>query len=92
MPPDAAPAAAEQLPTSGSSPAKPPNEVMLAKHLSTTFTDEFDYPIATLADVKVNQLIPNKFRVRARVKSLHTRGVPGNKTYVQRHCLHCRRQ
>jgi hypothetical protein len=41
--------------------------------------------------VLTNRLVPNRFRIRARVRSLFSRGLSGNETFVQKHCGHCRR-
>ena len=68
-----------------------PNDVPMATHLMTIFTDPVDHHFKTIAEVLSNPTFPNKFRVKARVKSIHTRGLPGKETFVQRHCGHCKR-
>lgn len=72
-------------------PAPPPC-AQLATHLFTTFNDPVDHPESTIADILSNRTFPNKYRVKARVIAVHTRGVPGNTTFVQKHCHHCRRR
>jgi hypothetical protein len=68
-----------------------PNDVPIATHLFTIFTDPVDHEFKTIAEVLSNPTFPNKFRVKARVQSIHTRGLPGKDIYVQRHCGHCKR-
>ena len=68
-----------------------PNDVPMATHLMTIFTDPVDHGFKTIAEVLSNPTYPNKFRVKARVKSIHTRGLPGKDSFVQRHCGHCKR-
>jgi hypothetical protein len=59
--------------------------VPLATHLSTIFTNPIAHPLTPLANVLKNYTVPNRFRVRARVLSIHPRGVQGD-SLVQRHC------
>ena len=95
----AAPIAAETNVASGISPLKIASstkaislsDVPMASHLSTTFTDDVDHQINSIAEVLSNSTFPNKFRVKARVKSIHTRGLPGKDSFVQRYCSHCKR-
>lgn len=68
-----------------------PSDVPTATHLLTIFNDSVDHPIKTIDEVLANGSFPNKFRVRARVKSIHTRGLAGKETFVQKHCGHCKR-
>ena len=66
-------------------------EVRLATHVSTKFTDPIEHATQTISGILANGTFPNKFRVKARVVSVHGRGIKGNDTYVQKHCGHCRR-
>jgi hypothetical protein len=68
-----------------------PSDVRLATHLSTIFHDSVEHPILSIAEVLSNCTFPNKFRVKARVKSIHPRGLPGKESFVQKHCGHCKR-
>lgn len=68
-----------------------PDDVPLATHLFTIFTDPIDHQISTVAEVLSNANFPNKFRVKARVKTIHPRGLSGKESFVQRHCGHCKR-
>ncbi|ORX36102.1 hypothetical protein BD324DRAFT_657049 [Kockovaella imperatae] len=63
----------------------------MANNIGTTMTDEVTNPVSTLAKVKTNTLVPNRFRVQARVRSLHPRGLQKNATYLQKHCIKCNR-
>ncbi|WWD21862.1 hypothetical protein CI109_106350 [Kwoniella shandongensis] len=62
----------------------------LATHLGTTHTNPIDHPLSTIAQILANQLTCNKYRLHARVKSLHTRGLQDNDTFIQTYCRHCR--
>ena len=70
--------------------------VALSEYLQTRFTDPVKQPLSTMQQVLNNQTLPNLFRFRARVRSIHPR-VPGHQeglgrdTYVQRHCRKCMR-
>ncbi|EIW68525.1 hypothetical protein TREMEDRAFT_62986 [Tremella mesenterica DSM 1558] len=55
-------------------------ETRLATHLRTIHTDPIAHPLSTLEDILGNGTVPNRFRVRARVKSVHPRGLPGGFT------------
>jgi hypothetical protein len=71
--------------------AAAPTDVPTSHHLFTTLTDPIEHPMSTIADVLTNRTFPNKFRIKARVKDIHSRGIPGNDHYVQKHCGHCKR-
>lgn len=75
-------------------PTPNPTTIPLATILKTTYTDDVDHPLSTFEAVLNNRSVPNKFRVRARVKSIISRGLGGMEKglLVQAHCAKCRRQ
>ena len=69
-------------------------QVPLASHISTMHTDPFRYKISTFEDMRKNTVFPNKFRVRARVRSIHSRAYqPAGKEedYTTHFCVDCQK-
>ncbi|ORY23800.1 hypothetical protein BCR39DRAFT_342435 [Naematelia encephala] len=64
----------------------------IATHLWTVNTDEIDHPLSTIPEILANKSVVNKYRVKARVKSLHARGIKGVDGFVQTYCRHCKRR
>ena len=64
----------------------------VAVHVATTFNDPIEHPFSPLSALTVNTTVPNRFRVEARVVSIHPRGMAGSVALVQHHCIKCRRQ
>ncbi|OCF33972.1 hypothetical protein I316_04318 [Kwoniella heveanensis BCC8398] len=64
--------------------------LQLATHISTVYHDPIENPLSTISQIHSNRTLPNKYRIRARVKSLHPRSVIGNDSFVQSYCKHCR--
>ncbi|KAK4685148.1 protection of telomeres protein 1, partial [Tremellales sp. Uapishka_1] len=53
----------------------------LATHLSSTYTDETNYPTSTIPEILSNGSVPNKFRLHARVHSIVSRSA-GSKDLI----------
>lgn len=70
---------------------QPRAPIRLATHVFTTHTDPIEHQTQTISEILANATFPNKFRVKARVMSVHSREIKGNDTYVQKHCGHCKR-
>ncbi|WRT65265.1 uncharacterized protein IL334_002208 [Kwoniella shivajii] len=70
---------------------RPNQPLRLATHITTTHTDPTNHPISTIAEILANTSLPNKYRMTARIKSLHPRSIPENSTFVQPYCKHCHR-
>jgi len=71
------------------------DDVPSAQHLSTTYTDDLCYPVSNIADIAANIMVPNKFRLRARVKAIFPRnpptGTPPMANYICFFCKKCER-
>jgi len=87
QPPQQRSVALEEAPVN-SDPMSAPH---LATHVSTTLNDPIEHPTTSLSALLTNATIPNKFRIQARVKSVHPRGLAGNQSLVQKHCTKCDR-
>lgn len=46
----------------------------------STYQDELAHPYSTLTEIAQNTTVPNRYNVKARVRSLHPIGVTGKKT------------
>ena len=64
----------------------------LATHVHTIYNDPIEHAITPISAILTNGTIPNKFRVQARVKSVHPRGSAGSDSLVQQHCMKCSRE
>ncbi|WVQ97535.1 hypothetical protein IAU59_004649 [Kwoniella sp. CBS 9459] len=62
----------------------------LATHVGTIYRDPVSHPVSTIAQIHSNRTLPNKYRIHARVKSLHSRSIAGSDSFVQPYCKHCR--
>lgn len=73
-----------------SAPA-PAQDIPLATYLSTTYTDEIVYPVSTIAQITENTMVPNKFRLQARVKAIFPRYPPtGASPFPNYICFYCK--
>lgn len=72
----------------------PPNtsEPPFARHVATIHDDPIKHPVTSLSAIIANATLPNKYRVQARVRSVHSRGLAGNSSLVQYHCVKCSQQ
>jgi hypothetical protein len=80
-----------RLPAAMPTTVAPASDVPLSAHLFTSHTDSIEHPHSTITEVLANRTFPNKFRIKARVKDIYTRGPSSKDAYVQKHCGHCRR-
>nr|XP_019008989.1 uncharacterized protein I206_06677 [Kwoniella pini CBS 10737]OCF47770.1 hypothetical protein I206_06677 [Kwoniella pini CBS 10737] len=62
----------------------------LAKHFKTIHTDLTEHPVSTIQDIIASSTVPNKYRVTAKVKSVHPRNLEKNDTLIQSFCKHCK--
>ena len=80
------------MPISAPAPAQ---DIPLATYLSTTYTDEIVYPLSTIAQITENTMVPNKFRLQARVKAIFPRypltGASPFPNYICFYCKECNR-
>ncbi|WVR04232.1 hypothetical protein IAU60_001232 [Kwoniella sp. DSM 27419] len=70
--------------------APPSRPVQTSKDIGTIHNDLTSHPFSTVAEIVSNQTVPNRYRVQARIKSIHPRGLPNNDTLIQPYCSHCR--
>ncbi|WVF70377.1 hypothetical protein IAT40_005167 [Kwoniella sp. CBS 6097] len=77
----------------GLRPNGPPNRnglLQFATHISTLHLNPVEHPVSTISEIRKNRTLPNKYRIHARVKSLHPRSIVGSDSFVQPYCNHCR--
>lgn len=64
----------------------------LATHLSTIYTDKLYYPSSTITEIVQNGMVPNKFRLQARVKAIFPRNPPtGSPPIANYICFFCKK-
>ena len=61
-------------------PVKP--DAPLSDRIMSTYQDEVAHPYSTLTEIAQNTTVPNRYNVKARVRSLHPVGGTGKKTPV----------
>ncbi|WWC58937.1 uncharacterized protein I303_101482 [Kwoniella dejecticola CBS 10117] len=89
LPTTSSPITARSYPDNNA-PQMQKQEPRLATHIKTVHTDPTEHPISTIKDVITSSTIPNKYRIIARVKSIHSRNLENNDTLVQTYCKHCK--
>jgi hypothetical protein len=81
-----------EVPAAPGSGVQPTSDLVFARYIATIHDDPTCHPFSTIKDILTNSTHPNRFKLQARVKSIHARSFKAGDSYVQKHCKRCRKQ
>ncbi|WWC87401.1 uncharacterized protein L201_002290 [Kwoniella dendrophila CBS 6074] len=75
--------------STASTHVRPEQLVRLATHVQTIYNDTTNHQISTISDILHNSTLPNKYRIHAKVKKIHSRSLIDNDSVIQSYCRKC---